>query len=452
VSEHETTIPPDRLELGEAAMPLFRAGLLLAVVGIALAVFFGAISHLGFRRFFFSYLVAFCFFLSITLGALFFVLIQYVARVGWSVGVRRTAENISCVIPWLGVMSIPILISVAMQNGELYRWALPVSAAAPGVLGPDGQLAPDAETPAPDNTPDADKAPVPSRDHPLQLDATTLKKRAWLNPGFFIFRQIFYFCIWTVIAKFYRRNSIRQDVERDPRITEKLQKWAGFCIVVYGLTVTGAAFDLIMSLAPHWYSTLFGGYFFAGCMVSFFATLILTVNALQHRGWITHTVSTEHYHDMGKFMFAFTVFWGYLGFSQYMLLWYASFPETATWLSRRGATTNPTFVSGWSVVAVALLFGQLLLPFAGLMSRHVKRNRPALLFWAGWVLFFHYVDMYWLIMPEIGPHVVPSACDLFAWLGIGGVALAAWCRLSMGHALTPVADPRLPESLAFHNI
>jgi hypothetical protein len=155
---------------------------------------------------------------------------------------------------------------------------------------------------------------------------------------------------------------------------------------------------------------------------------------------------------MGKFMFAFTVFWGYLGFSQYMLLWYASFPETATWLSRRGATTNPTFVSGWSVVAVALLFGGLLIPFAGLMSRHVKRNRHALLFWAGWVLFFHYVDMYWLIMPEIGPHVVPNACDLFAWLGIGGVVLAAWCRLSMGHALRPVADPRLPESLAFHNI
>lgn len=447
MSENATN-PSDRLELGQAARPLMRAGQLIAVVFFIAALLSAAFlpSHFGFRRFFFSYLVAFCFFLTITLGALFFVLIQFVTRAGWAVGVRRVAENITGLIPFMGLASIPILIVVGMENGQLFRWDLPLSAALPGAT------APDAETPAALNAPRADQAPIPSAEHPLHLDATTLKKRPWLNPEFFIVRQILYFVIWSIIANFFRKNSIRQDREKDPRITEKLQKWSGVCIVIYALTVTGFAFDMIMSLDPHWYSTIFGGYIFAGAMVSCLATLIIIVNALQNRGWLTRTVSIEHYHDMGKFMFAFTIFWGYMAFSQYMLLWYASFPETIVWLSRRGATTNPIFVSGWSYVAVGILFGCLLIPFAGLMSRHVKRNRHALIFWAGWVLFFHYVDLYWLIMPEIGPGVMPSAVDLFCWLAIGGAMLAGWCWLSEGVALRPVADPRLPESLAFHNI
>jgi hypothetical protein len=446
VSE-QTPATSDRLELGDAALPLWTWGLFMAGVGIVLALVLGAYtSHFGIRRFYFSYLVAFCFFLTIALGALFFVMMQFLSRAGWAVGARRTAENIAGTIPFLGLMAIPIWIVVSMENGQLYRWDLPLSAAAPGAT------APDAEAPPSLNQPGADWAPVATPDHPLQLDATTLKKRAWLNPTWFIIRQIIYFSVWSIIITFYRNNSLRQDRERDPRITEKLQKWAGFCILLFGLTVTGAAFDLIMSLDPHWNSTIFGGYFFAGGVVSFFATLVLTVNALQHRGWLTKTVTTEHYHDMGKFMFAFTFFWGYLAFSQYMLQWYASFPETATWLSRRGATTNPIFVSGWSAVAVALLFGGLLIPFGGLLSRHVKRNRHALAFWAVWVLVFHYVDMYWLIMPEMGPHFAPNASDLFAWVAVGGVMLAAWSRLSTGHALRPMGDPRLPESLAFHNI
>ncbi|HEX4123709.1 MAG TPA: hypothetical protein VHY37_03220, partial [Tepidisphaeraceae bacterium] len=396
MSEH-ATIPSDRLELGDAAQPLMRAGQLMAVVFFLAALLSAAFlpSHFGFRRFFFSYLVAYCFFLTIMLGALFFVLIQFVTRAGWAVSVRRVAENIAGLIPFMALLSIPILIAVGMENGELYRWDLPASALAPGAN------APHAETPPRLNVPGADQAPIPSKDHPLQIDATTWKKRAWLNPAFFIVRQIFYLAVWSILAMFYRGNSIRQDREKDPKITEKLQKWSGICIVIYGLTVTGWAFDMIMSLDPHWYSTIFGGYIFAGGMVGFFATLILTVNALQHRGWLAKTVSTEHYHDMGKFMFAFTIFWGYMAFSQYMLLWYASFPETIVWLSRRGATTNPIFVSGWSYVAVAVLFGCLLIPFAGLLSRHVKRNRHSLMFWAGWVLFFHYIDMYWLIMPEM---------------------------------------------------
>jgi len=227
--------------------------------------------------------------------------------------------------------------------------------------------------------------------------------------------------------------------------------------VIFGLTITGAAGDFIMSLDPHWFSTMFGVYYFTGCTLGSWATLIIIVALLQRAGYLTASITVEHYQDLGKYLFAFTFFWGYIAFSQYMLLWYANIPEEIEWFNRHGATTVSQNFSGWSLVILALLFGQLLIPFPGLLSRHVKRRVGVLVFWAVWVLAFHYLDTYWMVMPEyhvIGGHVtlISIVVDLAALVGVGGVFVSSLVRSMAPYSLLPTGDPRLPESLAFHNI
>ncbi len=284
------------------------------------------------------------------------------------------------------------------------------------------------------------------------LDSLTLKKRAWLNPPFFIARVLAYFAIWSLIARWYRKQSLLQDRTHDAAITAAMQRWAPLSVIAVALTATGAAFDLVMSLDPHWFSTIFGVYFIAGGIVASFAALILTVFLLQRAGHLKQAVTAEHYHDLGKYLFGFVFFWAYIAFSQYMLLWYASIPEETLWLARRGATTVPQDVSRWSFVAIAILFGHLLIPFPGLLSRHVKRRVTPLIFWAGWLLVFHYVDLYWVIMPEAGGDLSVHVADFAAVAGVVGICVAVVVRLLSAESLVPTSDPRLPEALAFENI
>jgi hypothetical protein len=234
-----------------------------------------------------------------------------------------------------------------------------------------------------------------------------------------------------------------------------MERYSAPAILISILTLTFASFDLLMSLDPTWFSTIFGVYFFSGCAVGIFATLILLVALLQRFGYLVNSVTVEHFHDLGKFLFAFTFFWGYIAFSQYMLLWYANIPETTGWFARRGASSVPTDPGDWRIVSVLLLVGHLLIPFAGLLSRHVKRNRTALAFWAAWLLVFHWIDLFWIVMPEINPQqprVYFGVMEIACFLGIGGLFAASTLRLAMRHAVRPVADPRLHEALVFQNI
>lgn len=452
----------DRLELGEKAWPLTRTGLIFAIAGLGACLLLGAFGGGGIRPFYFAYLTGICFWLSIAIASLFFVLMQFLTRAGWSVAVRRVAESMAATIPVIGVLSLPILVSVATERGDLYPWALPLDTATHAAEG-EAEAAPGVEKPAaltPGLTAVAEinqsagpKVGGAEVARARTLDETVLKKRAWLNPPFFIGRIVFYFLVWSLIALYFWQESTLQDDAGDVAITERLQALAGPSLVVLGVTMTLAAFDLIMSLEPHWFSTMFGVYFFIGGVVSFYALLILTVLMLQHGGWLKASITAEHYHDMGKFLFAFTFFWGYIAFSQYMLLWYASIPEEVAWLSNRGATTELTYVNSWSLVAVALLFGQFLIPFAGLMSRHVKRVKGLLAFWAVWILVFHFVDTCWMILPDLGPAEHQGLAVLAAMaavIGVGGVVMVAWVRITAGHPVRPLRDPRLEESLAFH--
>jgi hypothetical protein len=452
-----------------------RLALIVAAVGLVLALLLGFRDYL--RVFYFAYLTGFGFFLAITLASQFFVLIQHATRAGWSVNVRRVAENLASTAPMMAVLSLPIVSSGLLHQGDLYRWALPGGDAAHGEVQASTEHG---SRPAGTTSGEAGAEPVGNQvlqkqlhgkvdadlglEHEKDLghghrhlDPLTASKRPYLSPALWLLRLAIYFGVWILIARFFRAHSLEQDVDGDYRHTAAMQKWSGISLIALGLTLTFAAFDLFMSLDPHWYSTMFGVYYFATAAVSMFATLIVLIRLMQRAGYLREAVTPEHYHDLGKFMFAFTFFWGYVTFSQYMLLWYSSIPEELTWMSRHGATTHnmvPAEHHQWAPWAILVLFGTFVIPFGGLLSRHAKRNVKAVTFWAVWVLVFQFCNMIWIVLPELrtGFRVLDLLATICATAGIGGVYVFAWLRNTAAARIRPVNDPRVFESAAFVNI
>ena len=287
-------------------------------------------------------------------------------------------------------------------------------------------------------------------------------KRIWLNPLFFTLRMVVYLGVYCLIALWYYRQSVAQDHDADATRSLRREAFSPPAVIAFAFATTFMAFDLVMSLDPVWYSTIFGVYFFAGSMLSALAVTILTYMGLQSLGLVP-SVTTEHYHDLGKLLFAFVFFWGYIAFSQYMLIWYASLPETTYWFALRGATTvstEATFKSPWTALAIMLLFGHLFIPFAFLLSKHIKRNRFTLGLAAVWLLVMHYIDHFWLIMPVFGggehggwARSLPfGPMEILCLLGLIALTAAGVIRLLSRAALMPVNDPRIGESLAFRNL
>jgi hypothetical protein len=447
--EHPVTVT-EQLQLSERIWPLYNLAKIAGFVGMIGSVALGYFIDPNFRRFYFAYLVSFTFFLTIALGGMTFTLIQHLTRAGWSVSVRRIAESMAAMLPVMGALAAPILLAVLLNHGDLYRWAQP-AASATEVHHTDE--APVHQT----SEPLASKEELQHSEHPSAHgvqppDELTLAKRAVLNRWAFTARIIFYFLIWTLLSWYYWTRSTGQDKTGDVELTEQMQNYSALASLALVLSVTFAAFDLLMSLDPHWFSTIFGIYFLAGCMLAGFATIILVTMVLQRFGYLTASVNVEHYHDLGKWLFGFTFFWGYIAFSQYMLLWYSNIPEETEWLAHRGATTARADISAWTWVSLVLLFGQLLIPFAGLLSRQIKRNMDLLAFWAVWILVFHWVDLYWIVMPELDGRFHLGLIEVLCFVGIGGTFMAAHLRLLVKHPLRPLHDPRLNESLAFQNV
>ncbi len=472
----------EKVQLGTAGngikLGALAVGVIALAVGLVMGFFVGGDEHaLANRaRFYHAYLVGFSFCLSIAAAGLFFTMMQHLVKVGWSVNVRRVPEALAASLPFLGLLSIPLLIPVVMERGgELYPWAVPhVSAehhaAAPSVGQPlDVQLA-DA-TPTAGHAIAAEHAASAASEHGLEAvgahtayswmeyDHLNHLKQPWLSKQFFVVRVIFYFAVWTVLAYIFVGRSRAQDGSGDINISKRLALIAPIGIILFALTLTFAAFDFIMSLDYHWFSTIFGVYIFAGGMIGMFSFSIVSYRLLQSKGFLQKSVSTEHFHDLGKFLFAFIFFWGYVAFSQFMLQWYASLPEEIFWWARRGVTSADldfntiSYSGGFAAVSIALLFGHFVIPFAYLISRHIKRSREALLVGACWMLVAHFVDMYWLIMPEYnnGEFILDFAVIATA---ISVIALFLFFFVhQLGRAnLRPIGDPRTNESLAFVNM
>ena len=379
---------------------VFGISLLVGIAGLAATVGLGAAAGDGFENFAFAYLLNYAFFLSISLGALIFLPIMYVTKASWNVVIRRLAEVTAAVMPLLALLAIPVIVFAS----KVYGWTDPVVAAS----------------------------------HAMH------HKAGYLSQNAFIIRWVIYFVIWSGYGLFFWRTSLAQDGDGDLKHTRRLENFSGFALMACALSIALAAFDLLMSVDPLWFSTMFGVYYWAGGFVSFFAVMTLVVLGLQGTGRMQKIVSPEHLHDFGKAMFAFTFFWGYIAFSQFMLYWYANIPEETSWYLLRTR-------HGWDYIAYATLFATFALPFLGLVSRFAKRSRRLLAFWALWIIAAQWLNLYWVVIPEFSESLTFHPMYVTGFLGIGGLWLAGITRLATGHSLVPTRDPRLEDSLRFEN-
>lgn len=397
--------------LGGLALPLALGGVVLLVAGVLVGMSAGPSARFTMS----AYLTAFTYCLSISLGCLFFVMIQHLCRAGWSVVVRRVAEMMMIALPALGIMFLPILATVWFGEGTLYRWDDPTFASEKGV--------------------------------PAEI---WTEKTRYLNGPWFTVRSLIYIAIWSVLAIYYFRLSRRQDETGEITLSERMQARSGPAIMLFSLCTSFAAFDWLMSLAPTWFSTMFGVYIFAGSILAAHCAIAVFAYLLQAGGAIRDEVTIEHYHDLGKLINGFTLFWAYISFSQFMLIWYGNIPEETEWIYARQ-------VGVWGKVGLVLIFLHWMLPFVGMMSRHVRRNPKAVFAWAFYLLVMHFFDVYWIVMPEAESAagglmgVVTSLLLTIGMIGLytGGVL---WFARANNVKVIAVRDPRLPESLAFENI
>ena len=384
---------------GDVAAKAFKVCLGVGVLGLA-ATFAGM--GIDKKQFFFSWLVAFWFFLTVALGGMFFAVLHHLVRAGWSTGYRRIAETFGVNTLLMAVLFIPILAGM----GELYHW---------------------------------------THSDVVASDDIIKWKSPYLNTGFFIGRAVVFFALWILISHFFRKLSLKQDADGDTKHTFKMRFWAPLSTLVFALSITFAGIDWLKSLDPHWFSTMFGVCMFAGTMVCIFACLSLMGLWLTGKGQLTNTITIGQQHDAGKLMFGFTVFWTYVTFCQYYLIWFANIPEETVWYQHR-------LQGGWERIGLLLLLGHFFIPFWFLMSRHIKRNRTTLAIGASWMLFVHYMDIYYYVMPVHHHHLHFHWMDLTAMLGIGGVFLAVVFKRFQKDPVVAHKDPQLVASMSYDNV
>jgi hypothetical protein len=373
-------------ELGSAS----SRALVVGAIGLVLCGI-GAVASP--RQFLFSYLAAFMLWLGITLGCLAIVMIHHLSGGAWGLVVRRLLEAGTRTLPLMALAFIPIALGVQV----LYPWARPEAAA----------------------------------------DAILREKALYLNVPFFLARAAVYLVIWGVIAYWLNRWSLEQDRTSDPRLPRRLQLLSAGGIVVYALTITFASIDWVMSLEPHWFSTIFGVLFMGGQGLSALAFTIAVAVLLSSRPPLLHVITAAHLHDLGKLLLAFVMLWAYFSFSQFLIIWSGNVVEEIPWYVHR-------LGHGWQWVGLALVLFHFAVPFALLLSRDFKRNPRMLAGLALVIVFMRLVDLFWMIGPEANGDVFRVHwLDLAAPFAIGGLWIALYLRQLSTRPLMPTGDPDL---------
>lgn len=384
----------------ETSAKLFRIAVVLTVIGVVAS---GAGLAADTKRFAFAWLTSFTWLVTLGLGGLFFVLVQHLSKAGWSVGPRRVAEWVSGILPWTAILFIPVIV---FAHDLFHHWM--------------GEAA--------------------------KTDQLIIDKSAYLNVPFFYIRAALYFVLWTALVWKFAGSSKKQDESGDPALTTRLESLSAPSMFLFGVTLTFAGFDWLMSLEPHWFSTIFGVYVFSGAVVGSLALIALVMILLEKLNAASAVSTVEHRHDVGKLLFGFTVFWAYIGFSQFFLIWYANIPEETIYFLHR-------WEDGWSFWSYMLVIGHFIVPFFLLLSRHAKRNMLTLGIGAAWLLLMHFVDMYWMVMPTLG-----EEWSGFSWIDVAPLVactgiLCVWlARRASKDALYPLKDPRLPEAAQLVNL
>jgi hypothetical protein len=408
MSDHSHAIAPPQAEKIDARHVGGLPNLLLGagVVGIAASVIGLFISR---EQFAFSWLFGFTYFFTICIGALFWTCLHHATDAEWSVVVRRQLENVAKLLPYFALFLLPLLFLLSAHGadgeGILLKWW----------------------------------HKLPGED-PI-LDA----KSGYLNHPFFFLRVIAYFVALGGIATWLWTRSTSQDADGAAKHTITMRKLGIAGIPALALCITFFGIDWLMGLDYHWFSTMWGVYLFAGAAGSSMATLILIVTTLKSKGYLK-VVNEEHYHIMGKFLLAFSIFWAYIGFSQYMLIWYANIPEETIYFRIRNTDS-------WWYFSQFLVIGRFFLPFPVLLLQFTKKSK-LINFVAGWILLMQMLDVFVIVLPALHPTGVRfgdlflSACSL---VGIGGIL--GWLFLkNIGKSyLFPTRDPRLAGSLKLTN-
>jgi hypothetical protein len=376
------------------------AGLVVCVIGFVLDR----------DHFFRSWLIAFLLFLGIALGSMALMMIQHLSGGTWGV-FRRIFEASSRTLPLLALLFVPVLLGM----GSLYTWT--------------------------------------HEDH-VQTDEILRHKSLYLNTPFFIARAVLYFLVWVGLAWVLNRLSARQDTG-DLDVNMSIQRWAGAGLVIYAMTVTFAGIDWIMSLNPHWYSTLFGFLMMGGQGLAALAFTIVISTFLVRRAPMATLLKPQHFHDLGKLMFAFVMLWAYFNFSQFLLTYAANLVEEIPYMITRMS-------HGWQYLAVFLLLFHFVVPWLLLLSRQTKRTPDRLVIIAAWILFVRYADLFMMVSPEFASsgenlHLLAGEpesqffvhwLDLAAPLAIGGLWLWMFFTQLRQRPMLAIGDPYLRESLA----
>ena len=353
-------------------------------------------------RFFRSYLIAFCYTCAIGLAAFFFVMVQFLSGSAWSVTMRRIMENIMITLPVGALLFVPL----AFGLNHIYSWTNPAVA---------------------------------------QATESLRAKSGYLTNSFFTLRTYGYFLLWSIWIFAIYRQSTKADSERSIWQMRIASRWSApglFLVVAVG---TLAAYDWLMTVEPSWYSTIFGLYYLADGAVAFFAIMILICLGFRKAGILDKEINIEHYHDLGKWLFAMTCFYTYMAFSQYLLIWYANIPDETQFFRHRMPGT-------WLYISLSLPFIRFFIPFFTLISRPAKRNLTILSVMSVWSLVVVYLDLYWVVMPVFYPNGPQIHWLDFATLGatVSITGLVFWSRFRR-HAMVPEGDLRLEQSLHFEN-
>ncbi len=385
-----------KLEKFEAPQGLKTAAYVCLFLGI-IGIVVGFLNNP--ERVWTAYLVSFFYFACLALGAMFFIAFNYVTNAGWSSSIRRIAESFTSYLPVMLATSFILILGFK----HLYPWA-----------------------------------------DPEQSHILTGGKAIYLSQAFVIARFVVFGLGCLVFKNLIVGNSLKQDISGDKNLTLKNLPYSVGFIAFFAIFFSMFSIDLLMSLLPSWYSTIFGIYMFSGMIQSTFALMAIFIVWLRHSKWVSGYITVEHQHDIGKFLKGFTVFWAYIAFSQFMLIWYANIPEETEFYLMRSH-------SGWLVVSFALLIFRFIVPFLTLLPRDAKRNDSVLVSVSILVLIMQYVDIYWLVYPNFNEGApVFGLYEICIFAGFAGLFLTMVIKFMTKNNLVAIKDPRLHEAIAHH--
>jgi hypothetical protein len=354
-------------------------------------------------QFFHSYLVAFMFVLGLSLGSLGLLMLQHLTGGHWGIMTRRPLESATRVLPVVAVFFLPIAI-FGMRH--LYgEWL---------------------------NAP------------PKGEGSLSDLQKSYLTSNGFLIRAVIYFLIWIALVFIFNRWSKEQDTNREDRaLRRRMKMLAGPGIILYVFVMTFAAIDWVMSLSPHWASTIYGFLFVIGQLISSMSLMIAVLVFLSRTAPMEGLIQSRHLHDLGKLLLAFVMLWAYFAFSQLLIIWSGNLPEEISFYRSR-------LYGAWGVVAVFVLIFHFFVPFFSLLPRDVKRSAKLLPKVALWLIFMRLVDLFWLTRPEFTTNAVPGLMDVAAVLALAGIWLAVFARNLKSRPLLPLGDPKLEEAIEVH--